>query len=227
MGQFNFGKVTAVSSNKPLLAPWKIHEVTLTKIEKVVFTSKKNSKEYTTLQVRFDNKEGYYTYTVFYPVNDSDAIKPEYENPEGHKYKVASNLDVAMAFVAQIAANVNPEGWKAMQEKGDFKDFDQIVSALIKITKAQFGKFHTKLKLIGKSKNGTIHADLPKFVAVRKDDEQAFTSNNFIGECIGWTPYEDSARKNFNAQTPTAMSDDITAPAEEFTEDLDLESLDF
>lgn len=234
MAGLNFGSLkntSGISSNKPMLKPWGIYNVTLTSVEISEFDGKKDpSKHYKTLKVRFDAKEGYYTETIFFPESEKDTERQTYQNSEGHDYQVASNFDRAMAFVAQLAATVNPEGWAKMQEVSDkFKSFEDVAKALIKITSPKFGKFQTNLKLVGRTSQGAIIATLPKFCAINKDGE-SFIADNFIGESVGFTPYEEGRRNAYLNAAPTAMADsteDVTIDTKtEEEEDFNLDDID-
>lgn len=210
MAGFNFGSLKttqAISTNKPMLKPWGIYDVTFSGVTKNEFTGKKDpSKTYKVMRVRFDAPEGYYTESLFFPETEKDAERPTYQNAEGHDYQVASNVDRAKGLVAQIAAVINPEGWEKMQAKSDkYNTFEEIVDDLIKITDKKKGTA-TKLKLVGKNQQGTIVPALPRFVAINKDGE-AFTSDNFIGDAVGFSPYEEGRRNQYLNAKPVAMPD--------------------
>lgn len=232
MAGLNFGglkNTQAISSNKPMLKPWGIYDVTFTGVTKEEFSGKADpSKTYKVMRVRFDAPEGYYTETVFYPETEKDTERPTYQNSEGHDYQVASNFDRAMALVAQVAAVINPEGWKKMQEISDkFQSFGDVVKALITITDPKKGTA-TKLKLVGRTQQGNIVPALPRFVAINKDGE-SFISDNFIGEAVGFSPYEENRRKAYLTATPTTMADstaDIVETSNDEDDDLNLDNLE-
>lgn len=228
----NFGSLkttNAISTSKPRLKPWGIYDVVFDGVTKNEFAGKKDpSKTYKVMRVRFSNNEGYYEESVFFPESESDNTRPTYQNKEGHDYQVASNFDRAMGLVAQVAAVINPEGWPKMQAASDkFKSFDDVVNALIKITDPKKGT-KTKLKLVGKTQDGSIVPCLPRFIAINKEGEP-FTSDNFIGESVGFTPYEEGRRNEYLGAKPTPMKDDLadidTKSESNEDEDWDLDSL--
>ncbi len=110
-----------------------------------------------------------------------------------------------------------------MQEMSSkFKGFEDMCKALIAITDSKKGT-KTNLKLIGKTRqDGTVEAVLPKFVAVNKQGE-LFVSDNFIGNNLFFTPYEEGKRAEFLNAKPTNMPDNV--PEEDKVEGLDLSSL--
>ena len=134
-----------------------------------------------------------------------------------------------MMLVAQVAKVVNEKGFEKMQELSPkFKSFDDVVSILIKITDPMKGKVKTHLKLVGRTdKEGNVNAVLPNFCALNKDGE-VWCSDNFIGDKLGFSAYEEGQRKLYLNAAPTDMDKvktdvDIETTAED---NKDLEALD-
>lgn len=229
---FGLNNTTGVSTRKPSLKPYEIHDVVFDGVTADEFQGKKDtSKTYHVMKVSFSNDEGSYTETIFYPETEKDTERMSFDNTDrdGKPYKsyMPSTYDRAMATVAQVAATINPEGWKKFQaaaNKGMFKSFDDVVKALIQITKEFNGKFKTKLKLIGRNNQGNIVAALPNFVKINREGEW-YIADNFIGSALGFTPAEEAKRRQFLNATPDTMEDsdnDIdVSNNEEDTFDLD------
>lgn len=216
MSEFNFGSLAttqATSNVQQRLKPWGIYPVKFSGARKETIKGKKDPNTvYEILKVRFDGVDGYYEESIFYP-KDGDEKRPTYTSKEGHEYQGASSFDRTMTFIAQVAEVLNPEGFKKMQAaSAKFRSFDDVVTAFIKITDAAKGK-ETNLKLVGRTQNGTVVASLPKFVAINKNGEK-FTCDNFLGDKLFFSAYEESKKAEFANAKPTNMdveSNSITA----------------
>lgn len=204
---FNFGSLAttqATSTNQQRLKPWGIYPVTFAgaRIEQVQ-GKKDPDAVYDILKVRFDGADGYYEESIFFP-RPEDETRPEYESKDGHKYFGASNFERTMTFLAQVATVLNPEGFKKMQEASSkFRSFEDVAKAFIQVTDKAKGKA-TNLKLVGGTQNGQVVPRLPKFVAVNKNGE-AFTCDNFIGDKLFFSDYENSRRTEYLNTKPTPM----------------------
>jgi hypothetical protein len=233
MSTFNFGSLAttqAVSNAVARLKPWNIYPVKFAGARKETIKGKKDPNAvYEILKVRFEGKEGYYEESIFFP-KDGDDVRPVYTNKEGHEYQGASSFDRTMTFIAQVASVLNPEGFKKMQvASSKFKSFDDVATAFIRITDSVKGK-ETNLKLTGRTQNGTIVPCLPKFVAINKQGER-FTCDNFIGDNLYYSAYEESKRSEYINAQPTNMSTVKESPvntsetSEEKEDDIDFDSL--
>lgn len=232
MSNFNFGSLAATqatSNVQPRLKPWGIYPVKFTGARKETIKGKKDPNAvYEILKVRFEGKEGYYEESIFYP-KDGDDTRPTYKNKEGHEYQGASSFDRTMTFIAQVAEVLNPEGFKKMQAASSkFKSFDDVVTAFIKITDSVKNK-ETKLKLVGKVQDGNVVACLPKFVTINKNGEK-FTCDNFIGDNLFFSAYEESRKAEYLNAKPTNMDNsaivkEVDAKPEGSENDIDFDSL--
>ena len=177
----------------------------------ITLLKKDPSATYEILKVRFDGEDGYYEESIFYP-KDGDDQRPTYTSKDGHEYQGASSFDRTMTFIAQVAEVLNPEGFKKMQEASSkFKSFDDVVKAFITITDKVKGK-ETHLKLVGRTQNGNVVAALPKFVAVNKNGEK-FTCDNFLGDKLFFSAYEETKKAEYLNAKPTEMSNSDSAMA--------------
>ena len=233
MSEFNFGSLAttqATSNVQQRLKPWGIYPVKFAGARKETIQGKKDpSATYEILKVRFDGEDGYYEESIFYP-KDGDDQRPTYTSKDGHEYQGASSFDRTMTFIAQVAEVLNPEGFKKMQEASSkFKSFDDVVKAFITITDKVKGK-ETKLKLVGRTQNGNVVAALPKFVAVNKNGEK-FTCDNFIGDKLFFSAYEETKKAEYLNAKPTEMSNSDSTMATNVdgvsggSEDIDFNSL--
>lgn len=210
---FNFGSLAnsqAVSSKQPMLKPWGIYDV---KFVSVVKDQVKGVKDpdttYELLRVKFENEDGYYEESLFYP-KEGDDQRPTYTASDGHEYQGASKFERTMTFIAQVATVLNPEGFKKMQAaSGKFKSFDDVAMAFIKIMDPVINK-KTKLKLVGKNVDGTVLPAIGKFVGVNKKGEM-FVSDNFIGDKLFFSSYETRRMNDYKNAAPTQMSDNTIA----------------
>lgn len=208
MSIFNFSTLAttqATSNVQQRLKPWGIYPVKFSGARKEVISGKKDpGATYEILKVRFDGDEGYYEESIFYP-KEGDDQRPTYTSKDGHEYQGASSFDRTMTFIAQVAEVLNPEGFKKMQAASSkFKSFDDVVTAFIKITDVAKGK-ETNLKLVGKTQNGNVVACLPRFVAINKNGEK-FTCDNFIGDKLFFSAYEEGKKVEYEGAKPTDMN---------------------
>ena len=234
MSEFNFGSLAttqATSNVQQRLKPWGIYPVKFSGARKETIKGKKDPNAvYEILKVRFDGTDGYYEESIFYP-KDGDEKRPIRTSKEGHEYQGASSFDRTMTFIAQVAEVLNPEGFKKMQAaSAKFRSFDDVVNAFIKITDSAKGK-ETNLKLVGRTQDGNVVASLPKFVAINKNGEK-FTCDNFVGDKLFFSAYEESKKAEYLSAKPTNMdSGENSTIAKEVdgkaagSEDIDFESL--
>ena len=234
MSEFNFGSLAttqATSNVQQRLKPWGIYPVKFSGARKETIKGKKDPNAvYEILKVRFDGADGYYEESIFYP-KDGDEKRPIRTSKEGHEYQGASSFDRTMTFIAQVAEVLNPEGFKKMQAaSAKFRSFDDVVNAFIKITDIAKGK-ETNLKLVGRTQDGNVVASLPKFVAINKNGEK-FTCDNFVGDKLFFSAYEESKKAEYLSAKPTNMdSGENSTIAKEVdgkaagSEDIDFESL--
>lgn len=219
---FNFGITTdsAVRNTRRPLAPWAIHDVKFMGCEIREFDGKKDpTAHYKVLAINFENEDGYFSVTNFFP-KEGDNERKEFDSSNGGKIIMPSNFEVLMAIVKQTAQVLTPEGFDKMQAASSkFKSFDDVAKALITITDKVKGK-ETKLKLIGKNRDGKVVADIPRIVGINKQGE-SFISDNYIGDKLFFSDYEETQRTKYTKATPTEM------PAEPALTDTSHEAGDF
>jgi hypothetical protein len=110
-----------------------------------------------------------------------------------------------------------------------FRSFDDVAKALIAITDKVKGT-KTKIKLVGRTRDNRVVAEIPTITSVF--DGVATITDNYIGNKLFFTPYEEGKRNEYLKGTPTDMekvpaSDPLMGVAQETPaeDELDLESL--
>ena len=203
---FNFGisAESAVRNTRRPLAPWEIHDVKFTGCEIREFDGKKDpSAHYKVLAINFENEDGYFSLTNFFPKDGDDARK-EYDGKNGGKVIMPSNFETLMAIVKQTAQVLNPAGFEKMQAMSSkFRSFDDVAKALIAVTEKAKGTT-TKLKLNGKNKDGKVEAVIPRIVGINKEGV-AFIADNYIGDKLFFSDYEETQRAAYLNAKPTQM----------------------
>lgn len=223
MAELNFGAIKNIQPTAAAkrLKPWDIYDVTFAGCRVDRIEGKKDpGKVYTILKIRFENEAGYYEESIFSP-NPKDMERPKFTNKEGHEYEGPSNMEQLMAIISQLVSVVNNKVFEKFREAcAGYTTFDKVCEALIKVTDPMKGKFTTKLKLVGRTdKDGNVNPALPRLVAVSKDGN-LFTSDNFIGENVAFTAYEDTRRKAYLTATPTNMEKVVSSASDTPTVDV-------
>ena len=204
---FNFGisKDSAVKTVRPQLKPWNIYDVKFMGCEVREFAGKKNPNEvYKVLDIKFENEDGYFTVTKFFP-KQGDDVRREVDAKNGGKRELASNFEELMNVVKQTAEVLNPEGFKKMSElSSKFKSFDDVANILVKITDRVKG-CDTKIKLVGRNRDNRVVAEIPNITGVF--DGVATITDNYIGNKLFFSDYEEKKRAEYLNSTPTTMAE--------------------
>lgn len=202
---FNYGisKESAVRSVRPQLKPWNIYDVTFLGCEVREFAGKKDpSVTYKVLDIKFENEDGYFTVTKFFP-KEGDDKRVEITTKNGGKRELASNFEELMNIVKQTAEVLNPEGFKKMSElSSKFRSFDDVAKTLIAITDKVKG-CTTKIKLIGRNRDNRVVAEIPNITSVF--DGVATITDNYIGSKLFFSNYEEDKRAEYLRSKPTEM----------------------
>ena len=202
---FNFGisKESAVKTVRPQLKPWNIYDVTFVGCEVREFAGKKNPNEsYKVLDIKFENEDGYFTVTKFFP-KAGDDVRREVDTKNGGKRELASNFEELMNVVKQTAAVLTPEGFNKMSELSPkFKSFDDVAKTLIAITDKVKGT-QTKIKLVGRTRDNRVVAEIPTITSVF--DGVATITDNYIGSKLFFSDYEEGKRADYLKSKPTDM----------------------
>ena len=227
---FAISKESAVRNVRRQLAPWNIYDVTFVGCEVREFKGTKDPNiTYQVLDIKFENEDGYFTVTRFFP-KQGDDVRRKLPNKKGGEREVASNFEELMNIVKQTAEVLTPEGFKKMSElSSKFRSFDDVAKALIAITDKVKGT-KTKIKLVGRTRDNRVVAEIPTITSVFEG--VATITDNYIGNKLFFTPYEEGKRNEYLKGTPTDMekvpaADPLMAVAQEAPaeDELDLESL--
>lgn len=228
---FNFGidDKPVVRNTRQQLKPWNIYDVKFTGCEIREFDGKKDpTAHYKVLAINFENEDGVFSVNQFFP-KEGDDVRRSYDGKNGGKVEMPSNFETLMAIVKQTAMVLNPKGFEAMQAASSkFKSFDDVASALIKITDKVKGT-ETKLKLVGRNRDGKVVAEIPRILGINKEGE-AFVADNYIGSKLFFSDYEEGKRAEYLNSKPTDMEkkddlDNIASEQENNDDEFDLANL--
>lgn len=232
---FNFGisKESAVKTVRPQLKPWNIYDVKFMGCEVREFAGKKDPNvTYKVLDIKFENEDGYFTVTKFFP-KPGDDQRRKVKNSNGGEREMASNFEELMNIVKQTVEVLTPEGFKTLSELSPkFKSFDDVAKVMIKVTDKVKG-CETKIKLVGRNRDNRVVAEIPNITSVF--DGVATITDNYIGSKLFFSNWEEGQRDAYLNSKPTEMkatktekdplmdvAEPATAPADE---ELDLDNL--
>lgn len=226
---FNFGlsAESAVRSTIHPLAPWEIHDVEFKGAEIRKFQGKKDPNAvYELLTIKYENEDGYFNVDLFFP-KDGDDVRPEFDGQNGGKVHMASSFENTMAIIKQTVQILNPKGFDTLQ-KASVKctSFEQLAGMVVKVLTPVIGK-KIKIKLTGRNRDGKVVAQIPRILALNKEEE-VFICDNYIGEKLFWSDYETTKRDEFLKAKPTdpeKAGEDTVGVDEAPKDDLDLDSL--
>ena len=183
------------------MKPYEIHRVKLADVKVETLKGKKDPDAvYEILKVRFENNDGYYEESIFFP-KEGDDKRPTRQNKEGHEVESPSNIERTKTYIDQLGTVIAPKEFERL--KGiPFKTFGELCENFINILKPKFGT-ETNLKLVGATdKDGNFVPRLPYFLALNKQGE-VFVSDNFIGENLFFTEYDLKRKEELMAKKPT------------------------
>ena len=222
---FGFSSASAIRNTRRPLASWGIYKVKFTGAEIATFKGSKDpSVEYKVLRFNFENEDGYYSESLFFP-KEGDDVDREYEN-NGGKMKFPSTFKVTMSTVKQTLQVLSPKGWEAVQKaSAKFKSFDDVANAAIKVLDKVKGT-ETEIKLVGRVSKGKVVAKIPTIIRYNKEGE-LYVSDNYIGTKLYFTDYEEGERNKYLNAKPTTPSPktDTPAPTTEASTDNELDAL--
>ncbi len=202
---FNFGisADSAVRSTRRPLAPWNIYDVKFMGCEIKEFDGKKDpSAHYKVLAINFENEDGFHQVSLFFPKAGDDERRT-YSSKNGGELVNPSNFEELMAKVKQTAQVLTPAGFEKMQAaSAKFKSFDDVAKALIAVTDKVKGT-ETKLKLVGRNRNGKVVASTPNVAGVYNGE--LYIADNYIGDKLFFNEYEEGERQKYLSAKPTDM----------------------
>lgn len=193
---FNFGKKEQYTQTPGgnYLKGGEIHVVKFNGIEKDVVVSKKDGREFETVNFKFENNNGVFEHKLFKPDTTKGRNAPN----------LPSSVEQANIFLGQFMSVVCPELLDSLA-KLKTVSWDQIVTNLIKYSNKYVGQ-EFKIKLII-NKQG--YADIPFMASVNKTTGEVFLSSKFIANVeddLGFSSYEmKNNEANSKANNPTNM----------------------
>lgn len=212
---FNFGisKESAVKTVRPQLKPWNIYKVKFMGCEVREFAGKKDPNvTYKVLDIKFENEDGYFTVTKFFP-KEGDDKRREVATSNGGKRELASNFEELMNIVKQTAEVLTPEGFKKMSELSPkFRSFDDVAKTLIAVTDKVKG-CETNIKLVGRNRDNRVVAEIPTITSVF--DGVPTITDNYIGSKLFFSNYEEDKRAEYLQSKPTDMKANKAADKKE------------
>ncbi len=178
------------------------------------------------MTIKYENEDGYFNVDLFFP-KDGDDVRPEFDGQNGGKVHMASSFENTMAIIKQTVQILNPKGFDTLQ-KASVKctSFEQLAGMVVKVLTPVIGK-KIKIKLTGRNRDGKVVAQIPRILALNKEEE-AFICDNYIGEKLFWSDYETTKRDEFLKAKPTdpeKAGEDTVGVDEAPKDDLDLDSL--
>lgn len=215
---FGFSAESAVCNTRRPLAPWGIYKVKFTGAEIATFKGHKDpNAEYKVLRFNFENEDGYYSESLFFP-KDGDDQRRSYES-NGGTVQTPSSLELTMAVVKQTLQVLSPKGYAAVQKaSAKFKSFDDVANAAIQVLDKVKG-IETNLKLTGRVRDGKVVAQIPRLVGIK--DGVLFISNNYIGDKLYFNDYEEGKRVEFLNTKPTKPVEPATNTVTDTDDDTD------
>ena len=178
---FNFSEVSSQSTSRAQLQGNAIYDVKFDGCEARDFQAKNDpSKTYRVLEIKFSNKDGYFTHTVFEPTDRDFQDQPNQwgtgNNPSGvatMAYLFKHLIDAVNPVLAEkinkgeVIMDINPNNWDAVRK------------FMVDATSSGVGT-ETKIKLL---KNRAGNAIFTYFLQYNREGK-LYMSTNFIGNNI-------------------------------------------
>jgi len=224
---FNFETTAGASqgTSRAVLEGNKIHEVVFKGIfERDIQGVKDASQVYKVLDVKFENENGVFTDTVWEP-KGSDGDRRESTSFKGEKLISPSNIEAMMLKFKHIIDAINPELGEQIdnkEKKIGAKDWTGLKQVMVKATEKGIGKT-TNIKLIINNKG---EVQFPYFANIDKSNGNPIITNNFIGDKLFFSSYEQKKMSTQATAKPTAASSfdlGTTASSSQSTEDVDFD----
>lgn len=194
------------SSTRQQLSGNAIHEVTFDGCEARDFAGQQDpSKNFKVLEIKFSNKNGVFTHTVWEP-RPEDA-----QERQGAFGAQPSNVTTMLYLFKHLIDAVNPEFGAQIDKKEaaiTASSWDALRQLMVEKTESGKGKT-TKIKLIKNNKGDAI---FPYFLAYGRDGKTPRMTTNFIGDGVFFTTKELEKIKKAETAKPVSMSGGNTDP---------------
>jgi len=207
MSGFNIDNSVNVSTSKPLLEGFKIHDVEFKGVEKAEY----KNDEFKVIVVKFENEHGQFRDTIFEPKPDGYKRTPSQfgENP--------SQAEVIQDYFKQLVAAVNPVLYKEITDGTTvltIKNWEDMRNLFVNSTKDFIGaKVQIKLD---KDKNGL--AKFPGFPLAINKEKVVYRTSTYVGTNLAFTPKELKRITSYVQATPTSMPRQASPGLEDLNE---------
>lgn len=234
MSLFSFDNTAGASqSSTNLLEGNKIHDVTFEEAVIEDFQGRQNPNiTYKVIKLKFKNEDGTFEHAIFEPNKDRGdfdrGVRDFVKDGKQQSMPTPSYVEVMMLLIKHVIDAVRPEAG-AKIDSGEVslnaKTWEELRKVVTEILNKGKGA-KTKIKLLTDNKG---YGRFPGFFTGINKDGKCYVRDNFIGNKIGFSPYEISRIKAANVAVPTDMSNPSLsdAPTSDLSDinDFDLASL--
>jgi hypothetical protein len=222
----NFGNVASIntSAGGNYLRAWNIYDdVKFDGISEEVSGKRQDGGTWRAWDFTFSCPQGTYRERIFEP-NEAGQERRKVKNANGHESEMPSDMERVLYFAAQLVDTYAHDKYdKYVAACAKISTFDQFIALLHKILDGSTKT--SSLLLAGRNNNGTVYAALPNFVRVNSKTGEAYTSERFLGDNLGFSAWELQQKKEYDNAAPTAMKDTDSVPDVEKTNDDDFDDL--
>lgn len=231
---FTFNLSTPENSTNNYLRAYNIYDNVAIKGTEIKEGTSANGKEWKSLTITFGNEDGIYNDSIFYinlKKGSADLERGEYmgrQLPSAAEQTLRKMQAIAKAFMPEYIDKLN----EVFAKCGD--NFDKIMEAYKLMLDKVVDKNTTSMKLIGRTRGGTVYATLPSCIGIAQANTQDKADRNGValneyytwmvspfGKNLAFTSWERKQMEEMNKAKPTAMPDvpSFDTPAED-TDDL-------
>lgn len=186
---------------------------------------KDTSMTYRVLKLKWSNEDGTFEHTVFEPQEkDFARTENDYKDSktgEMKKIPQTSGVENMMLLFKHAIDTINPKIAKAIDEQTQnlgAKDWDSMRKLVSQILDAGKG-IEMQIKLLRNSKGEAI---FPGFFAGITKESKAYVKNNFIGNKLAFSAYEQTRISNEASAKPTKVNSYENSTTPDSRGDLDL-----
>ena len=222
----NFGNVASINTNAggSYLRAWNIYDdVKFDGISEEISGNRQDGGTWRAWDFTFTCPQGSYRERIFEP-NEQGQERRTVKNANGHESEMPSDMERVLYFAAQLVDTYAHEKYdKYVAACAKISTFDQFIALLHKILDGATKT--SSLLLAGRNNNGSVYAALPNFVRVNSKTGEAYTSERFLGENLGFSAWELQQKKAYENAKPTPMNNEVgnadnTSGGEENFDDL-------
>lgn len=205
----NFGSVASINTNAggSYLRAWNIYDnVKFEGISDEISGNRQDGGTWRAWDFTFTSPQGSYRERIFEP-NEKGQERRKVQNANGHETELPSDMERVLYFAAQIVDTYAKDKYeKYVQACAKISTFDQFIALLHKVLDGS--TVTSSLLLAGRNNNGTVYAALPNFVRVNSKTGEAYTSERFLGDSLGFSAWELQQKKAYESARPTNMPDE-------------------